>query len=38
MSFEEFKTADQSLREGEQMSSELAATLQARGRSLYLSG
>jgi len=29
MSFEEFKTADQSLREGEQMSSELAATLQA---------
>jgi hypothetical protein len=29
MSFEEFKTADQSLREGEQMSSELAATLKA---------
>jgi len=29
MSFEEFKTADQSLREGEQMSSKLAATLQA---------
>ena len=29
MSFEEFKTADKSLREGEQMSSELAATLQA---------
>ena len=29
MSFEEFKTADQSLREGEQMSSDLAATLQA---------
>ena len=29
ISFEEFKTADQSLREGEQMSSELAATLQA---------
>ena len=29
MSFEEFKTADQSLREGEEMSSELAATLKA---------
>jgi hypothetical protein len=29
MSFEEFKAADQSLREGEQMSAELSATLQA---------
>jgi hypothetical protein len=29
MSFEEFKAADDSLREGEQMSTELAATLQA---------
>ena len=29
MSFAEFKAADESLREGEQMSSELAATLQA---------
>jgi hypothetical protein len=29
MSFEEFKAADESLREGEQMSTELAATLQA---------
>jgi hypothetical protein len=29
MSFEEFKAADESLREGEQMSAELSATLQA---------
>jgi hypothetical protein len=29
MSFEEFKAADDSLREGEQMSADLAATLQA---------
>ncbi len=29
MSFEEFKAADESLREGEQMSADLAATLQA---------
>ena len=29
MSFEEFKAADDSLREGEQMSAELSATLQA---------
>jgi hypothetical protein len=29
MSFEEFKAADQSLREGEEMSAELTATLQA---------
>lgn len=29
MSFEEFKAADESLREGEQMSAEVAATLQA---------
>jgi hypothetical protein len=29
MTFEEFKAADASLREGEQMSAELAATLQA---------
>ena len=29
MSFEEFKTADESLREGEQMSADLAATLKA---------
>ena len=29
MSFEEFKAADDSLREGEQMSTELTATLQA---------
>ena len=36
MSFEEFKAADQSLREGEQMSSELAATLQAAAGSLHL--
>jgi hypothetical protein len=29
MSFEEFKAADESLRQGEQMSAELSATLQA---------
>ena len=29
MSFEEFKAADQSLREGDQMSADLSATLQA---------
>jgi hypothetical protein len=29
MSFEEFKAADDSLRQGEQMSTELAATLKA---------
>ena len=29
MSFDEFKTADESLREGEQMSADLRATLQA---------
>jgi len=29
MSFDEFKAADESLRQGEQMSADLAATLQA---------